>query len=195
MLKLKIQNLSVQNNKERTPWRDVLELFTTRFSTEKKRCQKSRILSTTLTLIKKLFAPQERLPTSTLILYIPIHQTMFTCVFVPVCVQYDNAEVHTYAFQDQGSTYTFCDTELIKALNVSGESESISVNNLNGVTTYSGVKYSLSILPIKNDDKFILTNVISLDRIPVKPNILSTKGSAVEKGGGMGYRIPRPWLL
>ena len=84
--------------------------------------------------------------------------------------------IHT--FLDQGSTHTFCDTKLINALNVSGESENISVNTLTGVTNHSGVK--CSILPIKDDDKFILTDVISLDRIPVKPDILPAKGDIAE---------------
>ena len=135
---------------------------------------------------------------------------VYLCI-VPVRVRYDNAEVHTYAFLDQGSTHTFCDTKLINALNVSGESENISVNTFNGVTTHSGVKCSLSILPIKDDDKFIVAGVISLDRIPVKPNILPAKGDIAElpylsdiefsslKGGSVtlliGANVPKMFIM
>ena len=35
-------------------------------------------------------------------------------------------------------------------------------------------------LPIKDDDEFVLTDVISLDRIPVKPDILPAKGDIAE---------------
>ena len=132
------------------------------------------------------------------------------CV-VPVRVRYDNAEDHTYAFLDQGSTHIFCDTKLINALNVSGESENISVNTLNGVTTHFGIKCSLSILPVKDDDEFILTDVISMDRIPVKPNILPAKGEIAEvpylrdielsslKGGSVtlliGANVPEMFIM
>ena len=137
-------------------------------------------------------------------------EDVYLCV-VPVRVRYDNAEVHTYAFLDQGSTHTFCDTKLINALNVSGESENISVNTLNDVTTHSGVKCSLSILPIKDDDEFILTDVISLDKIPVKPNILPAKGDIAKlpylrdiefsslKGGSVtlliGANVPEMFIM
>ena len=137
-------------------------------------------------------------------------EDVYLCV-VPVRVRYDNAEVHTYAFLDLGSTHTFCDTKLINAINVSGESENISVNTLNGVTPHSGVKCSLSILPIKEDDEFILTDVISLDKIPVKPNILPAKGDIAElaylrdikssslKGGSVtlliGANVPEMFIM
>ena len=104
---------------------------------------------------------------------------MFTCalfLFAFVTILRKFTVVHT--FLDQGSTHAFCDTKLINALNVSGESENILVNTLNGVSTHSRVK--CSILPIKDDDEFISTDVISLDRISIKPDILPAKGDIAE---------------
>ena len=104
---------------------------------------------------------------------------MFTCalfLFAFVTILRKFTIIHT--FLDQGSSHTFCDTKLINALNVSGESENILVNTLNGVTTHSRVK--CSILPIKDDDEFISIDVISLDRISVKTDILPAKDDIAE---------------
>ena len=63
---------------------------------------------------------------------------------------------------------------------MSVESESISVNTLNGFTIYFEVKCFPSILQIEGDDEFLFAVVISLDRISLKSNILPAKGNIVE---------------
>ena len=50
---------------------------------------------------------------------------VYLCV-VPVKVQHEGKTVLTYAFLDQGSTHSLCDTKLVQALGVTGREESMT---------------------------------------------------------------------
>ena len=54
---------------------------------------------------------------------------------VPVNVKYEDQEISTYAFLDQGSTSTFCEKSLADKLNVAGTPKVINIQTLTSPQT------------------------------------------------------------
>ena len=103
----------------------------------------------------------------------PLSKAVYLCI-VPVKVQYQDQEVLTYAFLNQGSTHTFCDKRLVEALNIPARSDEIHVQTLTSTRACSGLRCSLKV-SLDNDKECTLANVFSLDDIPVKPNLIPAR--------------------
>ena len=98
---------------------------------------------------------------------------VYFCV-VPVIVSCENKEVITYAFLDQGSTSTFCDRTLIEKLDVTGTKENISLRTLTGSSKRElGVSFKAKVRGLDNDQCFEIPKVLSINKIPVKPNTVT----------------------
>ena len=75
--------------------------------------------------------------------------------------------VYTYTFLDQGSTHSFCDDKLIRALGVSGQEENMTLQTLcNPSATCRGVTLSLDVSSLDGIQSISLTKVFSI--IPAK---------------------------
>ena len=81
----------------------------------------------------------------------------------------------TYAFLDQGSTHTFCDRKLIESLCVTKNTSKLRVQTLTSVKELNGFSCSLKILPLDADDEYCLSNVFSLENIPIQPNLVPAR--------------------
>jgi len=91
-------------------------------------------------------------------------------------VKYKHKEYPTYAFLDQGSSHTFCDSHLIDHLQIDGKYSKISLETLNGVMRDCQSKMcELVVSDMDRQSSFILPKVFSVDSIPVKPNAVSSK--------------------
>ena len=100
---------------------------------------------------------------------------VYLCV-VPVRVRYKEKEVLTYAFLDQGSTHTFCDKTLIQSLGITGRSEKICLQTLAGsVKRYDGISSELEVSGLNGEVYYIISNVFSIDEIPIRPNLVPTQ--------------------
>ena len=91
---------------------------------------------------------------------------------VPVRVNYGTKQVVTYAFLDQGSTHTFCNQKLVKALGISGVPNELTLNTLTGSKGHQGYAFSLSVSSLTEDETFNLHDVLSIEDIPVTPNAI-----------------------
>ena len=96
---------------------------------------------------------------------------VYLCV-VPVRVNYGTKQVVTYAFLDQGSTHTFCNQKLVKALGISGVPNELTLNTLTGSKSHQGYAFSLSVSSLTEDETFNLHDVLSIEDIPVTPNAI-----------------------
>ena len=109
-----------------------------------------------------------------------VFQTSSTNVYlnvVPVKVKYEDQEISTYAFLDQGSTSTFCEKSLADKLNVAGTPKIINIQTLTSPQTLNTFSFSLSVQALDGGGDVIhLTEVIAVDEIPVKPNAIPNKG-------------------
>ena len=104
-----------------------------------------------------------------------ISNGVYLCV-VPVCVKYGEHETMTYAFLDQGSSQSFCDQKLIKALQISGSQQDITLQTLTDrACTYQEITCSLSVRSLSGSHCIKLNKVISIADIPVKPNAIPAK--------------------
>jgi len=96
------------------------------------------------------------------------------CVFlnvVPVKVLYNDREVATYAFLDQGSTTTLCDQSLLDELGIKGENVSFALTTVNKKDgCYQSKKTSLTIAGVDNNEVVELREVLSVRSLPLKPN-------------------------
>ena len=101
---------------------------------------------------------------------------VYLCV-VPVKVQHKGKTVLTYAFLDQGSTHSLCDSKLVQALGVTGQEESMSFQTLgHPATICRGVSLTLSVLSLDGLHSVNLPNVFSIENIPINPNVIPAKG-------------------
>ena len=106
-----------------------------------------------------------------------ISDGVYLCV-VPVKVHCKGKTVRTYAFLDQGSTHSFCDDKLIRALGVSGQEENMTLQTLcNPSVTCRGVTLSLDVSSLDGIQSISLTKVFSIKNIPVSPNAIPAKGA------------------
>ena len=95
---------------------------------------------------------------------------------VPVVVSHNGKEVCTYAFLDQGSTHTFCSSDLVNSLQIDGSYSTISLQTINGIKRdCSSTVCELIISDLDNENLFVLPNVFLVDKIPVKPNKIRNK--------------------
>ena len=100
---------------------------------------------------------------------------VYLCV-VPVVVSHNGKEVCTYAFLDQGSTHTFCSSDLVNSLQIDGSYSNISLQTINGIKRdCSSTVCELIISDLDKENLFVLPNVFSVDKIPVKPNKIRNK--------------------
>ena len=101
---------------------------------------------------------------------------VYLCV-VPVKVQHEGKTVFTFAFLDQGSTHSLCDTKLVQALGVTGREESITCQTLgHPATSCRGVLVTLSVSSLDGLHLVNLPNVFSIQNIPINPNVIPAKG-------------------
>ena len=96
---------------------------------------------------------------------------VYLCV-VHVRVNYGTKQVLTYAFLDQGSTHTFCNQKLVKALGFAGVPNQLTLNTLTGSKRDQGCAFSLSVSSLTEDKTFNLHDVLSIEDIPVTPNAI-----------------------
>ena len=97
---------------------------------------------------------------------------VYLCV-VPVRVKYEEKEILTYAFLDQGSTHTFCDKTLTQSLGITGRSKKICLQTLAGsVKGYDGISCELEVSGLDGEVYYTISNVFSIDEIPVRPNLV-----------------------
>ena len=106
-----------------------------------------------------------------------ISDGVYLCV-VPVKVHCKGKTVYTYAFLDQGSTHSFCDDKLIRALGVSGQEKNMTLQTLcNPSVTCRGVTLSLDVSSLDGIQSISLRKVFSIKNIPVSPNAILAKGA------------------
>ena len=83
----------------------------------------------------------------------------------------------TYAFLDQGSTHSLCDSKLVQALGATGREESITFQALgHHATSCRGVSLTLSVSSLDGLHSVILPNVVSIENIPINPKAIPAKG-------------------
>ena len=98
---------------------------------------------------------------------------VYLCV-VPVKVTYGNKTLCTYAFLDQGSTNSFIEKSLIQQLGIEGHKENLELKTITGVAhNYESMSCDITVSNLDDDVSFSLSNVFSIENIPVKPNDLS----------------------
>ena len=101
---------------------------------------------------------------------------VYLCV-VPVRVHCEGKTVLTYAFLDQGSTHSFCDTKLVQALGATGREENLTLQTLcNPAAKCRGVTLTLSVSSLNDSQSICLPKVFSIENIPVNPNLTPAKG-------------------
>ena len=98
-------------------------------------------------------------------------KAVYLCV-VPVKLRFDNKVVNTYAFLDQGSTHSFCDSKLVNALGITGTSEKVVLQTLTGSKSHKSLSCSFTVSSLDESSSFCLSNVLSVGDIPISPNIL-----------------------
>ena len=95
---------------------------------------------------------------------------------VLVKVLCNGREVHTYAFLDQGSTTTLCDEKLLHQLDIVGKDVSFTITTVNEKTeTPKGMKTKLFIAGLDDRDLVELSEVLSVEHLPIKANSSLTK--------------------
>ena len=98
---------------------------------------------------------------------------VYLCI-VPVRVSFGENVVSTYAFLDQGSTHSFCKRSLLQELKASGTRERLQLKTITGTTNdMDSVSCNLVVSDLDSDSSFSLSNVHSVENIPVQPNNVS----------------------
>ena len=98
---------------------------------------------------------------------------VYLCI-VPVRVSFGENVVSTYAFLDQGSTQSFCKRSLLQELKASGTRERLQLKTITGTTNdMDSVSCNLVVSDLDSDSSFSLSNVHSVENIPVQPNNVS----------------------
>ena len=98
---------------------------------------------------------------------------VYLCI-VPVRVSFGENVVSTYAFLDQGSTHSFCKRSLLQELKASGTRERLQLKTITGTTNdMDSVSCNLVVSDLDSDSFFSLSNVHSVENIPVQPNNVS----------------------
>ena len=92
---------------------------------------------------------------------------------IPVEVVTCGKSLMTYAFLDQGSTTLLCDKRSLDLLQVSGKPAKFSISTLtvNEQTLKQGCKVNLSVCSLAGDETLLSRDVLSVDRLPVSPNL------------------------
>ena len=94
---------------------------------------------------------------------------VYLCI-VPVRVSFGENVVSTYAFLDQGSTHSFCKRSLLQELKASGTRERLQLKTITGTTNdMDSVSCNLVVSDLDSDSSFSLSNVHSVENIPVQP--------------------------
>ena len=94
---------------------------------------------------------------------------------VPVYVETGSKSVLTCAFLDQGSTTSLCANRLLNLLDISGEPTKFSVTTVTDCSTLrKGEKVNLTVRSLTGDE-INLQNVLSVDQLPVVPNLALTR--------------------
>ena len=98
---------------------------------------------------------------------------VYLCI-VPVRVSFGENVVSTYAFLDQGSTHSFCKRSLLQELKAPGTRERLQLKTITGTTNdMDSVSCNLVVSDLDSDSSFSLSNVHSVENIPVQPNNVS----------------------
>jgi len=91
---------------------------------------------------------------------------------VPVRVQYLDKFVEVYAFLDQGSTTCFCETAVADKLKAVGEKRQLTLHTLTSPRLLDTVSLQLSVQSVNGGEWLDLPDVVVVDDIPVKPNVM-----------------------
>ena len=98
---------------------------------------------------------------------------VYLCI-VPVRVSFGENVVSTYALLDQGSTHSLCKRSLLQELKASGTRERLQLKTITGTTNdMDSVSCNLVVSDLDSDSSFSLSNVHSVENIPVQPNNVS----------------------
>ena len=90
---------------------------------------------------------------------------------VPVKVRAGNKTVNTYAFLDQGSTATLCESRLLQRLGISGEKAKYSLTTVNQTeVNLNGKKATFLVSALNGDQYTELTEVFCVEKLPISPN-------------------------
>ena len=90
---------------------------------------------------------------------------------VPVKVRAGNKTVTTYAFLDQSSTATLCESRLLQHLGISGEKVKYSLTTVNQTkVNVDGKKATLLVLALNDDQYTELTEVFCVEKLPIFSN-------------------------
>ena len=89
---------------------------------------------------------------------------------VPVRISAGKKTVCCFAFLDQGSTTSLCDERLLKELDITGEKTSFTLSTLNNSAAQVGSKVDLMISSLSDSGNLRLKNVLSVNKLPVRPN-------------------------
>ena len=90
---------------------------------------------------------------------------------VPVKVHAGNKTVTTYAFLDQSSTATLCESRLLQHLGISGEKAKYSLTTVNQTkVNVDGKKATLLVLALNDDQYTKLTEVFCVEKLPISSN-------------------------
>ena len=89
---------------------------------------------------------------------------------VPVRISAGKKTVCCFAFLDQGSTTSLCDERLLKELDITGEKTSFTLSTLNNSAAQAGSKVDLIVSSLSDSGNLRLKNVLSVNKLPVRPN-------------------------
>ena len=89
---------------------------------------------------------------------------------VPVRISAGKKTVCCFAFLDQGSTTSLYDERLLKELDITGEKTSFTLSTLNNSAAQVGSKVDLMVSSLSDSGNLRLKNVLSVDKLPVRPN-------------------------
>ena len=89
---------------------------------------------------------------------------------VPVRISAGKKTVCCFAFLDQGSTTSLCDERLLKELDITGEKTSFTLSTLNNSAAQVGSKVDLMVSSLSDSGNLRLKNVLSVNKLPVRPN-------------------------
>jgi len=95
---------------------------------------------------------------------------------VPVIVSCGDHEVTTHAFLDPGSSLSFCERKLMNTLNTPGSPKCVTIHTMTAPRTLDSKAISVSVEPLKRGKRIKLSEVVMVDEIPVKLNIIPDRG-------------------
>nr|XP_039258545.1 uncharacterized protein LOC120335116 [Styela clava] len=99
-----------------------------------------------------------------------IGQDVYLCV-VPVNVRNGEKTAQTYALLDPASTVTLCSERLMEYLEVTGNTRDITLRTIGQrPIQYKGISGSLVVSPLDGGAEHEITDVLSVEKIPAKPN-------------------------